>query len=192
MSRTTSPSTPRRSTRRPSTPQRISTEKRTAPTGWPGAPWRIGTRRTIRATGSRRIANTLTFPKPVVARFLPRGPRLFIMPSPAVCCLWILGRVRRKASRNWTQGGIMDDNHRIAELQQAREMETARPQSTDEAVQGRMARLDVSQELARYLLDLETRIWELEMDLKELKQRPNQSHRRRGGHHTERRIMMQR
>jgi hypothetical protein len=53
----------------------------------------------------------------------------------------------------------MDDNHRIAELQQAREMETARPQSTDEAVQGRMARLDVSQELARYLLDLETRIW---------------------------------
>ena len=68
----------------------------------------------------------------------------------------------------------MDDNHRIAEQQQAREMETARPQSTDEAVQGRMARLDVSQELARHLLDLETRIWELEMDLKELKQRPNQ------------------
>ena len=68
----------------------------------------------------------------------------------------------------------MDDNHRIAEQQQAREMESARPQSTDEAVQGRMARLDVSQELARYLLDLETRIWELEMDLKELKQRPNQ------------------
>jgi hypothetical protein len=66
----------------------------------------------------------------------------------------------------------MDDIHRIAE-QQAREMETARPQGTDEAVQGRMARLDVSQELARYLLDLETRIWELEMDLKELKQRPN-------------------
>jgi hypothetical protein len=27
-------------------------------------------------------------------------------------------------------------------------METARPQSTDEAVQGRVARLDVSQELA--------------------------------------------
>ena len=68
----------------------------------------------------------------------------------------------------------MDDNDRIAEQQQAREKETARPQSTDEAVQGRMARLDVSQELARYLLDLETRIWELEMDLKELKQRPNQ------------------
>ena len=67
----------------------------------------------------------------------------------------------------------MDDNHRIAEQQQAREMESARPQSTDEAVQGRMARLDVSQELARHLLDLETRIWELEMDLKELKQRPN-------------------
>jgi hypothetical protein len=66
----------------------------------------------------------------------------------------------------------MDDNHRIAE-QRAREMETARPQRTDEAVQGRMARLDVSQELARHLLDLETRIWELEMDLKELKQRPN-------------------
>jgi hypothetical protein len=66
----------------------------------------------------------------------------------------------------------MDDNHRIAE-QRAREMETVRPQSTDEVVQGRMARLDVSQELARYLLDLETRIWELEMDLKELKQRPN-------------------
>jgi hypothetical protein len=65
----------------------------------------------------------------------------------------------------------MDDN-RITE-QHAREMETARPQSTDEAVQGRMARLDVSQELARYLLDLETRIWELEIDLKELKQRPN-------------------
>ena len=67
----------------------------------------------------------------------------------------------------------MDDNHRIAE-QQAREMETAsRPQDTQEAVRGRMARLDVSQELAMYLLDLETRIWELEMDLKELKQRPN-------------------
>jgi hypothetical protein len=66
----------------------------------------------------------------------------------------------------------MDDNHRIAE-QRAREMETVRPQSTDEVVQGRIARLDVSQELARHLLDLETRIWELEMDLKELKQRPN-------------------
>jgi hypothetical protein len=66
----------------------------------------------------------------------------------------------------------MDDNHRIAD-QRAQEMESARPQSTDEAVQGRMARLDVSQELARYLLDLETRIWELEMDLKELKQRSN-------------------
>ncbi len=66
----------------------------------------------------------------------------------------------------------MDDNHRKAE-QRAREMETARTQGTDEAVQGRMARLDVSQELARHLLDLETRIWELEMDLKELKQRPN-------------------
>ena len=66
----------------------------------------------------------------------------------------------------------MDDNHLKAE-QRAREMETARLQGTDEAVQGRMARLDVSQELARYLLDLETRIWELEMDLKELKQRPN-------------------
>jgi hypothetical protein len=36
-----------------------------------------------------------------------------------------------------------------------------------------MARLDVSQELARYLLDLETRIWELEIELKELKQRSN-------------------
>lgn len=67
----------------------------------------------------------------------------------------------------------MDDNHRIAE-QHAREMETARTQSTGEAVQGRMARLDVSQELARYLLDLETRIWELEMELKELKQHRNQ------------------
>jgi hypothetical protein len=66
----------------------------------------------------------------------------------------------------------MDDNHRIAE-QRAREMETVRPQSTDEVVQGRIARLDVSQELARHLLDLETRIWELEMDLKQLKQRPN-------------------
>jgi hypothetical protein len=52
-------------------------------------------------------------------------------------------------------------------------MESARPQSTDEVVQGRMARLDVSQELARYLLDLETRIWELEMELEELKQRSN-------------------
>jgi hypothetical protein len=67
----------------------------------------------------------------------------------------------------------MDDNHRIAE-QQAREMESAKLQSTEEAVRGRMARLDVSQELARYLLDLEARIWELEMELKELKQRPNQ------------------
>jgi hypothetical protein len=36
-----------------------------------------------------------------------------------------------------------------------------------------MARLDVSQELARYLLDVETRIWELEIELKELKQRSN-------------------
>jgi hypothetical protein len=52
-------------------------------------------------------------------------------------------------------------------------MESARQQSSEEAVQGRMARLDVSQQLARYLLDLETRIWELEMELKELKQRPN-------------------
>jgi len=67
----------------------------------------------------------------------------------------------------------MDDNHRIAE-QRAREMQTARQQNTKEAVQGRMARLDVSQELARYLLDLEARIWELEMDLKELKQHSNQ------------------
>jgi hypothetical protein len=67
----------------------------------------------------------------------------------------------------------MDDNNRIAE-QRAREMETAKPQRSDEAVQGRMARLDVSQELARYLLDLETRIWELEMDLNELKRRSNQ------------------
>jgi hypothetical protein len=69
---------------------------------------------------------------------------------------------------------LMDDNHRIAEQQQAREMETARPQSTDEAVQGRMARLDVSQELARHLLDLETRIWQLEMEFEELKRRSNQ------------------
>ena len=68
----------------------------------------------------------------------------------------------------------MDDNDRIAEQQQAREMETARPQSTDEAVQGRMARLDVSQELARHLLDLETRIWQLEMEFEELKRGSNQ------------------
>ena len=68
----------------------------------------------------------------------------------------------------------MGDNHRIAEQHARGEMEPARQQSTEETVQGRMARLDVSQELARYLLDLETRIWELEMDLKELKQRPNQ------------------
>jgi hypothetical protein len=68
----------------------------------------------------------------------------------------------------------MDDNHRIAEQQRARQMETARPQSSGEAVQGRMARLDVSQELARYLLDLETRIWELEMEFEELKRRSNQ------------------
>jgi len=27
--------------------------------------------------------------------------------------------------------------------------------------------------VAKYLLDLETRIWELEMELKELKKRPN-------------------
>jgi hypothetical protein len=68
----------------------------------------------------------------------------------------------------------MDDNDRMAEQQQAREMETARPQSTDEAVQGRMARLDVSQELARHLLDLETRIWQLEMEFEEFKRRSNQ------------------
>ena len=70
----------------------------------------------------------------------------------------------------------MDDNHRIAE-QQAREMETAsRPQDTQEAVRGRMARLDVSQELARHLLDLEkwTRIWQLEMEFEEFKRRSNQ------------------
>jgi hypothetical protein len=67
----------------------------------------------------------------------------------------------------------MDDIHRMAE-QQRREMENARQQSTEEAVQGRMVRMDVSQELARYLLDLETRIWELEVDFKELKQRLNQ------------------
>jgi len=77
----------------------------------------------------------------------------------------------------------MDGNHPIAE-QRAREMEAARPQNTDEAVQGRMARLDVSQELARYLLDLETRIWELEMDLKELKQRPTNKIGAGEGHHT--------
>jgi hypothetical protein len=68
----------------------------------------------------------------------------------------------------------MDDNDRMAEQQQAREMETARPQSSDEAVQGRMARLDVSQELARHLLDLETRIWQLEMEFEEFKRRSNQ------------------
>jgi hypothetical protein len=67
----------------------------------------------------------------------------------------------------------MDDNHLKAE-QRAREMESARPQGTDEAVQGRMARLDVSQELARYLLDLETRIWQLEMEFEEFKRRSNQ------------------
>ena len=67
----------------------------------------------------------------------------------------------------------MDDNHRKAE-QRAREMESARPQGTDEAVQGRMARLDVSQELARHLLDLETRIWQLEIEFEELKRRSNQ------------------
>jgi hypothetical protein len=72
-----------------------------------------------------------------------------------------------------TKEHLMDDNHPIAE-HRARQMETARPQSTDEAVQGRMARLDVSQELARYLLDLETRIWELEMEFEELKRRSNQ------------------
>jgi hypothetical protein len=72
-----------------------------------------------------------------------------------------------------TKEHLMDDNHRIAE-HRARQMETARPQSTDEAVQGRMTRLDVSQELARYLLDLETRIWELEMEFEELKRRSNQ------------------
>jgi hypothetical protein len=71
------------------------------------------------------------------------------------------------------KGGLMDDIHRMAE-QQKREMENVGQQSTEEAVQGRMARLDVSQELARYLLDLEARIWELEVDLKEHKQRPNQ------------------
>jgi hypothetical protein len=67
----------------------------------------------------------------------------------------------------------MDDNHQIAKQHARGEIEPARPQSSDEAVQGRMARLDVSQELARYLLDLETRIWELEMNLKDLKQRLN-------------------
>jgi hypothetical protein len=66
-----------------------------------------------------------------------------------------------------------DDIHRMAE-QQAREMENVRQQGTKETVQGRMARMDVSQELARHLLDLETRIWELEVDLNELKQRLNQ------------------
>jgi hypothetical protein len=63
----------------------------------------------------------------------------------------------------------MDDIHRMAE-QQAREMENVRQQGTEEAVQGQMARFGVSQESARYLLELETRIWELEM---ELKKRPN-------------------
>jgi hypothetical protein len=37
-----------------------------------------------------------------------------------------------------------------------------------------MARLDVSQELARHLLDLETRIWQLEIEFEELKRRSNQ------------------
>jgi hypothetical protein len=63
----------------------------------------------------------------------------------------------------------MEDIHRMAE-QQARDMENVRQQATEEAVQGRMARFGVSQELARHLLELETRIWEREM---ELKKRPN-------------------
>jgi hypothetical protein len=71
------------------------------------------------------------------------------------------------------KGGLMDDIHRMAE-QQAREFENVRQQSREEAVKGRMVRWDVSQELAGHLLDLETRIWELEVDLKELKQRLNQ------------------
>src|SRR5215216_276575 len=44
---------PRRSTKRPSTQQRTSTGKRTAPTASPGAPWNRNTRRTTKATGSR-------------------------------------------------------------------------------------------------------------------------------------------
>ena len=49
----------------------------------------------------------------------------------------------------------------------------ARQRGTEEAVQGRMARYGVSQELARLLLDLEARISELEVELKALKKRPN-------------------
>ena len=66
----------------------------------------------------------------------------------------------------------MDDIHRMAE-QQGRDMGGARQRGTEEAVQGRMARYGVSQELARLLLDLEARISELEVELKELKKRPN-------------------
>jgi hypothetical protein len=95
-----------------------------------------------------------------------------LLTAPRSVQLVDFGKRKAVSAKKLTQRGIMDDNHRKAE-QRAREMETARPQGTDEAVQGRMARLDVSQELARHLLDLETRIWELEMDLKELKQRPN-------------------
>ena len=66
----------------------------------------------------------------------------------------------------------MDDIHRIA-AQQGRDVGDAGQRGTEEAVQGRMARFGVSQELARLLLDLEARISELEVELKELKKRPN-------------------
>jgi hypothetical protein len=65
----------------------------------------------------------------------------------------------------------MDDIHRMAE-EQVRGLENVGRKGAEETVQGRMTRFDVSQELARCLLDLEARIWELEMELKELKKRP--------------------
>jgi hypothetical protein len=45
---------PRRSIKRPSTPQRSSTKRRIAPAASPGAPWSRNTRRTRTATGSRK------------------------------------------------------------------------------------------------------------------------------------------
>jgi len=83
-------STPRRSTRKPSTPRRISTARRTAPTGSLGAPSSRNTRRMRRATGSRKIANTRTFSRPVAAR-VPCTPtpallRAFSLGATAVSC----------------------------------------------------------------------------------------------------------
>jgi polyhydroxyalkanoate synthesis regulator phasin len=60
---------------------------------------------------------------------------------------------------------MMDDFHRQAAAQ-ARDIEAARQQAHEDAVQQRTQRFGISHALAEYLLRLETRVGELERELK--------------------------